>query len=406
MAVLTLVCTINGAPTSAAPPFQVDAQSAVLINGLTGSIVFEQNPDKELPPASLIKIMTLFLIYDEIDRGNIKPTDIVTVSRKASKYGGSQMWLAVGMQVTWEEIIKGITIASGNDACMAAAEEIAGMEETFVEKMHKKAAEIGMVKTIIKNCHGLPADGQITTARDMALLSYHYIKNHPQALEVHRTKEMSFNNIKQYNRNKLLWRDPSVDGLKTGWIRESGYHLIATALRGNDRYIAVIMGARSPAKREEEALKLLNYGFRNFKTIPLVETGKELAAIAVKRGVENLVSVGVLESSYVTVSRDQTPAVQLQTDIPSALTAPLVKHQQIGTLTAYVNGNVYASLALVTLAAVEKAGFFKITLQTIGNAFIAPPYWGFIVLGIVFAIFFLGSSLSRRKGNKNTPFVS
>lgn len=401
--VLFPVYQTNGAPV---PVFQVEAQSAVLINGLTGTIVFEQNPDQTIPPASLIKIMTLFLIYDELDRGNVKLTDIVTVSKRASKFGGSQMYLKEGELVPWEEIIKGITVSSGNDACVAAAEEIAGMEETFVEKMNKKAAEIGMVNTTIKNCHGLPAEGQRTTARDMALLSYQYIKTHPHALEIHRTKEMTHNRITQQNRNKLLWRDPTVDGLKTGWIRESGYHLIATAHRGGDRYIAVVMGAQSPNKRAEEAQKLLNYGFRNFKTIPLIEPGKELAAIEVKRGVKNFVSLGVLESSYITVPRDQNPAIQLQTDIPLTVTAPLVKHQPIGKVKAFVNGTAHTTLQLVTLASVEKAGFIKITLQTIRHAYVSPSPWGFTVLGIVLVIFFLRRSFSRRKSKKDTPFIS
>jgi D-alanyl-D-alanine carboxypeptidase (penicillin-binding protein 5/6) len=400
------VCQTCSAAAPAAASFQVDAKSAVLINGLTGKIVFEQNPDEKIAPASLIKIMTLYLIYDAIDGGNFKPSDIVTISKRAWKFGGSQMFLEVGMQVPLGEIIKGIAIVSGNDACVAAAEDIAGMEETFVEKMNKKASEIGMDNTSIKNCHGLPAEGQHTTARDMALLSYHYIKDHPHALEVHSAKEMTFNDIAQRNRNKLLWRDPSVDGLKTGWIRESGYHLVATAHRNNDRYIAVVMGAQSHSKREEEALKLLNYGFRNFKTVALVEAAKPLATIPVKSGIENQVQLGVLETSFVTVPREQAAAVQLQTDTPSSVTAPVAKHQQIGTVKALVNGNAYATVPLVALAPVERAGFIKIALQTIGHSFITAPYWGFILLGILFIVLLLGRSLSKSKDKRGTSFVS
>ncbi len=402
------VCQTWCAAAPAAASFQVDAKSAVLINGLTGKIVFEQNPGEKIAPASLIKIMTLYLVYDAIDGGNFKPTDIVTISKNAWKFGGSQMFLEVGMQVPLGDIIKGIAVVSGNDACVAAAEDIAGMEETFVEKMNKKAADIGMADTSIINCHGLPADGQHTTARDMALLSYRYIKDHPHALEIHGMKEMTFNNITQQNRNKLLWRDSSVDGLKTGWIRESGYHLVATAHRNNDRYIAVVMGAQSHSKREEEALKLLNYGFRNFKTVPLVETGKPLATIPVKSGIENQVQLGVLETSFVTVPREQAAAVQLQTDAPSSVTAPVAKHQQIGTVKALVNGNEQATIPLVTLASVERAGFIKIVLQTIGHSFITAPYWGFILLGIFFILLFLSRSLSRSKSKdkKGSSFVS
>jgi D-alanyl-D-alanine carboxypeptidase (penicillin-binding protein 5/6) len=312
------------------------------------------------------------------------------------------------MQVPLGDIIKGIAVVSGNDACVAAAEDIAGMEETFVEKMNKKAAEIGMANTSIVNCHGLPVEGQHTTARDMALLSYRYIKDHPHALEIHGLKEMTFNNITQQNRNKLLWRDSSVDGLKTGWIRESGYHLIATAHRNNDRYIAVVMGAQNHSKREEEALKLLNYGFRNFKTIPLVETGKPLATIAVNSGIENQVPLGVLETSFVTVPREQAAAVALKTEAPSSVTAPVAKHQQLGSVKALVNGSEQASFPLVALAPVERARFIKIVLQTIGHSFITAPYWGFILLGVLFLIFFVSRSLAKNKSKdkKGSSFVS
>jgi D-alanyl-D-alanine carboxypeptidase (penicillin-binding protein 5/6) len=402
------VCQTCSAAAPASASFQVDAKSAVLINGLTGKIVFEQNPDEKIAPASLIKIMTLYLVYDALDGGNFKLSDIVTISKRAWKFGGSQMFLEVGMQVPLREIIKGIAVVSGNDACVAAAEDIAGMEETFVEKMNKKAAEIGMANTSIKNCHGLPAEGQHTTARDMALLSYHYIKDHPRALEIHSTKEMTFNNITQQNRNKLLWRDPSVDGLKTGWIRESGYHLVATAHRNNDRYIAVIMGAQSHFKREEEALKLLNYGFRNFKTVPLVDAAKPLATIPVKSGIENQVQLGVLKTSFVTVPREQAAAVQIETDAPSSVTAPVAKHQQIGTVKALVNGSAYATVPLVALAPVERAGFIKIALQTISHSFITAPYWGFILLGILFIVLLLVRSLSKgkNKDKRGTSFLS
>lgn len=402
--VLVLISQSHAAPASSAPSFQVDARSAVLIDALTGRIVFEQNPDEKIPPASLIKIMTLYVIYDAIDSAHFKPADLVTISKRAWKFGGSQMFLEVGMQVPLGDIIKGIAIISGNDACVAAAEEIAGMEETFVEKMNQKAAQLGMTSSSFKNCHGLPVDGQVTTARDMALVSYHYLKDHPHALEMHRIKEMTFNNITQQNRNKLLWRDRSVDGLKTGWIKESGYHLIATAHRGNDRFIAVVMGAKKPHIREDEALKLLNYGFRNFKTIEVVAAGKPIIMVPVWKGAEKEVPAGAVEASYITIPQGQAGAVQLENEIPAGIAAPIAKNQKLGSVRVIVDGKPYTTVSLVALAAVNQAGFLKRFVHLLVLSFTSAPYWGVIVivliaLGVFFGFVRSASGSKRKREN-------
>ena len=402
--VLVLINQAHAAPASSAPSFQVDARSAVLIDALTGRIVFEQNPDEKIPPASLIKIMTLYVIYDAIDSARFKPTDLVTISKRAWKFGGSQMFLEVGMQVPLGDIIKGIAIISGNDACVAAAEEIAGMEGTFVEKMDQKAAQIGMTSSSFKNCHGLPVDGQFTTARDMALLSCHYLKDHPHALEMHRIKEMTFNNITQQNRNKLLWRDSSVDGLKTGWIKESGYHLIATAHRGNDRFIAVVMGAKNHSTRENEALKLLNYGFRNFKTVEVVAAGKPVVMLPVWKGVEKEVPAGAVEASYITIPQGQAGAVQLEKEIPAGIDAPIAKNQKIGSVRVIIDGKPYTTVSLVALAAVNQAGFLKRFFHLLVLSFTSAPYWGVIVivliaLGVFFGFVRSASGSKRKREN-------
>jgi serine-type D-Ala-D-Ala carboxypeptidase (penicillin-binding protein 5/6) len=393
---------VSAAPApAAAPAFQVNARSALLINGLTGKVVFEQNADARIPPASLIKIMTLYLIYDALDSGNLKLTDMVTVSQRAWKFGGSQMYLEVGMQVPLSDIIRGIAVVSGNDACVAAAEHLSGTEEVFVEKMNKKAAELGMTSSLFKNCHGLPPiDGQYTTARDMATLAYNYLKTHPHALEIHSLKEFTFNNITQQNRNKLLWRDPSVDGLKTGWIRESGYHLVATARRDTDRYIAVVMGAKNHTLREEEAIKLLNYGFRNFKTSELVQKGAPVATVPVWNGIESEVSLAAVESSFMTVPRDQAGAIKIQQDVPAGVFAPVAKDQKIGTLRIMLNGKTFAEIPLAALSAIDKTGFVKQALQTIGRSFITAPYWGFIALVLIVILFFAGVSRVKVIGGK------
>jgi D-alanyl-D-alanine carboxypeptidase (penicillin-binding protein 5/6) len=291
-------------------------------------------------------------------------------------------------------------VVSGNDACVAAAEHLSGTEEVFVEKMNKKAAELGMTSSLFKNCHGLPEDGQYTTARDMATLAYNYLTHHPHATDIHSIKEFTFNNITQQNRNKLLWRDASVDGLKTGWIRESGYHLIATAHKDNDRYIAVVMGAKSHTMREEEALKLLNYGFRNFKTSELVQKGKPVAALPVWNGIEEEVTLAAVESSFVTAPRDQAGAVQIQQDVPAGIFAPVAKDQKIGSLKIMVDGKLYAEIPLAALAAVDKTGFVQQVLQTIGRSFTTAPYWGIIAVVLIVLLFFVGASRKKGSGGK------
>jgi D-alanyl-D-alanine carboxypeptidase (penicillin-binding protein 5/6) len=396
------VTSAYAARTSALPAFQADAKSAVLIDALTGTIVFEQNADEKIPPASLIKIMTLYLIYDALDNANLKLTDMVTISERAWKFGGSQMYLEVGMQVPVDDIIKGIAIVSGNDACVAAAEHISGVEETFVDTMNKKAEQLGMKNSSFKNCHGLPVDDQYTTARDMAILSYHYLKDHLHALDIHKMKEMTFNNITQQNRNKLLWRDSSVDGLKTGWIRESGYHLIATAHRNNDRFIAVVMGAKNHTVRENEAMKLLSYGFRNFKTIKLVQTNKALMTVPVWKGTENEVPVGVLETSLVTVPREQAGKVQIEQDVPQRISAPITKNQQVGNVRIMVDGKQVATASLVALAAVPEAGLLKRFVQLIAVSFTTAPYWGIIlIVAIVMFFILMGMFRSRMTGSRS-----
>ena len=385
---------------AAAPAFQVNTRSALLINALTGKVVFEQNADDKIAPASLIKIMTLYLIYDAIDSGNLKLTDMVSISKRAWKFGGSQMFLEVNMQVPVSDIIKGIAVVSGNDACVAAAEHLSGTEEVFVALMNKKAAELGMTSSLFKNCHGLPVDGQYTTARDMATLTYNYLKTHPHALEIHSIKEFTFNNITQQNRNKLLWRDSCVDGLKTGWIRESGYHLVATAHKDTDRYIAVVMGAKNHTLREEEAMKLLNYGFRNFKTSELVQKGTPVATVPVWKGTEEEVSLAAVESSFVTIPRDQAGAIKIQQDVPAGVFAPVAKDQKIGTLKITIDGKPFAEIPLAALAAVDKAGFTKQAAKTLGRSFVTAPYWGIIAVVLIVIAVFAGVSRTRVTGGK------
>jgi len=240
----------------------LNARSAILLETTTGKVLFEQNPDAAIPPASVTKLMTLYLVYEAMREGRAHPWDSVKISKRAAGTGGSRMHVRAGTEVPLEELIKGMAVDSGNDACVAAAEHISGSVEDFVAAMNRKARELGMNNTTFFNPNGLPAKGQVTTARDMAKLSAAYLQRFPESLRVHSMRCYTYNNITQHNRNRLLGTCPGVDGLKTGWIVASGYNLAATAKRGNTRLLAVLLGAPTPGARAEETARLLEDGFQ------------------------------------------------------------------------------------------------------------------------------------------------
>jgi D-alanyl-D-alanine carboxypeptidase (penicillin-binding protein 5/6) len=244
-------------------------RAAVLLDANSGQLLYAQNPHTSIPPASLTKVLTLFVTFDAIQQGRVRLDDQVPISRKAWRTGGSKMFVKAGERVPLEELIKGIAVDSGNDASVAVAEYLEGSERAFVAKMNDKLRELNIRKTRIETVHGLPARHQYTTAADMALLARAYIQAHPEALRYHQLTSFTYRNISQHNRNRLLLQDPSVDGLKTGYTRKSGYHLVATARRGDQRLIAVVMDARNRKIREREAMRLLNLGFQqNAQTSP------------------------------------------------------------------------------------------------------------------------------------------
>ncbi len=288
-------------------PLQCDAQSAVLMDGFTGQVLYEQSPNLRIPPASFVKVMTLYVIYDAVRAGQIKKDDLVTVSdlawRRAWKTDSSKMFIKVGERVKVEDLMKGVAIASGNDACVALAEHLSGSEDAFVSKMNEKAKLLGLKDSQFKNSDGLPAEDQYITALDMAILSKRYIEDHPEALAFHSTVEFEYNGIRQGNRNTLLQKNIGVDGLKTGHIKESGYHLTATAKRDGQRMIAVVMGCDKVRKRAPEAQKLLEYGFKNYFTVEAVKKGAPFGPIKVKRGKLKEVLLTATEEGRVTVAK-------------------------------------------------------------------------------------------------------
>jgi serine-type D-Ala-D-Ala carboxypeptidase (penicillin-binding protein 5/6) len=246
---------------SAAKELKLTVHSAILMDATTGRVLLSHNADDPLQPASITKVLSLYLADEAIREGRVHPTDTVKVSRKAGQTGGSRMFIQAGSEIPLEELLKGMAVVSANDASVAVAEYIAGDVDGFVEQMNRKARELGMNHSVFKNPNGLPARGQYTTARDMLVLASSYLQRFPEALNLHSQQYFTYRDITQRNRNSLLRNYPNADGLKTGWVVKAGYHIIATAKRGNTRLIAVVMGAKNPSTRARETEMLLDEGF-------------------------------------------------------------------------------------------------------------------------------------------------
>lgn len=236
--------------------------SAILMDMTTGRVLYARNADAPLPPASITKVLSLYLADEAIRDGRVHPADLVKISRKAGRTGGSKMFIQAGSEIPLDELLKGMAVVSANDASVAVAEYIGGNVEGFVERMNRKARDLGMTRSFFKNPNGLPAKGQFTTARDMLILASDYLQRFPESLNLHSQQYYTYRDITQRNRNSLLRHYPDADGLKTGWVIKGGYHIVATAKRGNTRLIAVVMGAKTPAIRAKEAERLLDEGFR------------------------------------------------------------------------------------------------------------------------------------------------
>jgi D-alanyl-D-alanine carboxypeptidase (penicillin-binding protein 5/6) len=353
---------------------QYDAQSGVLMDALSGQVLYEQNPNLRIPPASFGKVLTLYLAFDAIRAGQLKMDDMVTVSEKAWRVQGSKMFIKVGERVKVEELLKGIAISSGNDASIALAEHLAGSEEVFVSKMNEKANLLGMKDSQFKNSHGMPAEGQYTTAVDMAVLARRYIQDHPEALAFHSTTEYEYNKIRQYNRNTLLQKNIGVDGLKTGHVEGAGYHLAATAKRDGQRMIAVVMGCDKMRKRAQEAQTLLEYGFKNFATVEAVKSGASFGPVKVRRGKLNKMVLIAAEEGWVTVAKGKENSISVIPELPKFVVAPIQKNQVIAKALIQNEGKVLKQVNLLAPLEIQKS--------------LLPP-WP-MVAAIIFGIVFIG----------------
>ena len=342
---------------------EVAAKGHILIDFSTGKVLAENNADMSLAPASLTKMMTAYVIGHELKKGNIRNEDEVTVSEKAwakNFPGSSLMFIEVGTKVTVEQLIKGMIIQSGNDACVALAEHIAGSEGAFVDLMNAHAQRLGMVNSRFGNSHGLPDANNYTTPRDMAVLSAALIKDVPDIYRVYSEREFTYNNITQYNRNALLWdRSLDVDGIKTGHTSEAGFSLITSATRDDMRLISVVMGTNSERIRQTENKKLLTYGFRFFETITPYQAGEKFAEQRIWQGDKEQVQLGILNAVQVTIPRGQQKNLQADFTLNQKLIAPISKGQQVGTVYLKLNGEDIASYPMVALEDVAEGGFFS-----------------------------------------------
>ncbi|MDN3234110.1 D-alanyl-D-alanine carboxypeptidase [Pseudomonas luteola] len=345
-------------PMIPSPP-QLAAKSWVLMDASSGQIITEYNSDQRLPPASLTKLMTAYIATLEIQRGRIKEGDMVNVSEHAWRTGGSRMFIQVGNQVSVSDLLHGIIIQSGNDASVAMAEHIAGSEDAFADMMNTTAQRLGMSNTHYMNATGLPNPDHYSSAHDIAKLSRAIIYEEPTHYAIYSQKEFFWNNIKQPNRNLLLWRDKTVDGLKTGHTDEAGYCLAASAVREGMRLIAVVFGTNSEQARAAETQKLLTYGFRFFETQSFYKKGVELARAPVWKGTEHEVSAGLADDLTMTLPRGQLKKLKAEIVMNPQITAPIAKGQPIGKVEVKLDDKVMHTADLVALQPVEEGGFFR-----------------------------------------------
>lgn len=346
--------------------FQVKAKAAVLLDVASGRILFQQDATTRVVPASLVKLMTVYLAYDALGAGSVRLNDRVSISKHASRMGGSQIFLREGDQASFKELLLGVAIASGNDAAIALAEHLAGFRAAFVAQMNAKAKELGLMDTRFQNPNGLPGPDQFTTARDMAFLSRHLIRDHPAALQLHSGKVFEYRGIRQHNRNRLLWKDARVDGLKTGWLEKAGFHIVATAKEkeGDRRLIAVVLGARSERDREEIAVHLINYGFKNFHNVRFFSKGDRVKNLPVWKGTEDLLGVVAKEPGIVTI-KNGNPQPTLVYQFPAKLVAPIPAGSKVGEALITEESRELARVDLVAMRAVPQAGFLKRLLHSL-----------------------------------------
>ncbi|MBV0932436.1 D-alanyl-D-alanine carboxypeptidase family protein [Marinobacterium weihaiense] len=356
---LLLTSTAQAASALIPAPPQVSARSYLVMDADTGHIIAADRENERFAPASLTKMMTSYIVEYEISKGNISEDDLVLISEKAWRTGGSRMFIQEGTQVKVGDLLRGVVIQSGNDASVALAEHIAGSERAFADLMNQHARLLGMNDTHFVNATGLPADDHYSSAIDLAKLAKALITQFPEHYAIYSQKYFTYNNIRQPNRNKLLWRDNSVDGIKTGHTDEAGYCLVASATRDDMRLISVVMGTDSEEARARESQKLLSYGFRYYRTHQLYTAGQVLKDSKIWAGSRDQIRLGLTEDLAVTVPRGKVDQMEANIELDKVIKAPVEQGQELGKVRVSIDGETITTVPLVALESVEEGGLFK-----------------------------------------------
>lgn len=354
---LSSIASAVNIPVPEAP--DINASAYILMDHNTGKVVAEKNADETKDPASITKLMTAYVVYAALERDDISLNDDVLISEKAWRAIGSRMFIEVNKRVNLDLLLQGLIVQSGNDASIALAEHIAGDEASFADLMNHTARQLGLSNTHFVNATGLTDPEHYTTARDIALLSSAIIRDFPKEYKRYKQKQFTYNGIKQYNRNKLLWRDATVDGLKTGHTEAAKFCLASSALRENMRLISVVLGAPSKEARETQSQSLLNYGFRFYKTNTLYTAGQQLIEKRVRFGVEKQVSLGVAEDILVTTARSHYKNIKPSIELASEIVAPISKGQVLGTVRIQLGDETLAEHPLVALQDIAEGSWWQ-----------------------------------------------
>ena len=370
-ALLVAAAAVEAAPAApsalpAAPAAPAVAAAAWLLTDVTSSQTLDAgNADARRDPASLTKLMTAYLVFGALRTKTIVPSQMVNVSERAWRAEGSRMFIEPRRAVSVDELLRGMIVQSGNDASIALAELVGGTEEEFVARMNKEAARLGMTNSRFANVTGLSAPQHYSTAADLARLAAAVIRDYPEYYPLYAQKEFRYNNITQPNRNRLLWTDPNVDGVKTGHTEAAGWCLIASAQRGERRVLAVVLGAASDAARAAEAQKLMNWGFQAFDTVQLYQSGKQVTALRVWKGASLEVPAGFLADRHLTIPKGKSDKLSLTMQADEPLIAPVARAQRVGTVKVALDGKPVADFPLIALEDVPLASLFGRAWDTV-----------------------------------------
>jgi serine-type D-Ala-D-Ala carboxypeptidase (penicillin-binding protein 5/6) len=356
-------------PAAALPPVPaapaVPARGYILLDFNSGEVLTEKEADTPMDPASITKLMTAYAVFSELRKGQMALTDLVTVSERAWRTGGSRTFIEVGTRVSIEDLIRGMIIQSGNDASVALAEHTAGSEAAFADLMNEYARRLGMANTSFRNATGLPAEGHYSSARDIAILASAIIREFPEFYQLYSEREFTFNNITQRNRNQMLWRDPSVDGMKTGMTDAAGYCLVSSAERDGMRLISVLLGTSSAKARADATQSLFNWGFRFYESHRLYAAGETVATARVWKGALEEVGLSLQEDLWITVPRGRYGQLEASMEVQTPLLAPLSTDDEVGRMRVSLGDRLLADRSLHPLAASQEGGIIRRALHAV-----------------------------------------